>query len=102
MRQYSDFSRELIAFMTLKIIVFQIKKKTFFNFAILFLLLSGCYLVSLITGQLLHFCCQMKISKGEKYDIIVVKGRFPKEIKDTQSNVFKEFVDFTGFDTKKK
>ena len=73
-----------MAFMTLKTIVFQTKKKNFFNFAILFLLLSLCYLVSLITGQ------------------IFVARKFSKEIGVTQSYVFKEFIDFTGFDTENK
>ena len=58
-----------MAFITLKTIVFQ-NKKTRFNFAIFFLLLSVCYLVSL----------------RAKNDITVVMRRSQKYL------IFKEFV----------
>ena len=63
-----------MAFMTLKTIVFQNEKN--FNCAILFLLLSVCYLLSLIKG----------------IDDIFFQGKVTKEIGVTKSNVFKEFV----------
>ena len=47
--------------MALKTIVFQ--KITLFNFAILLFLLSICYLVSLITGQIWYYWCPEKLSK---------------------------------------
>ena len=34
--------------------------------------------------------------------LLLLKGRFQKGISVTQSNVFEEFIYFTGFDTKKK
>ena len=52
MSRYFDISRLMMAFMTLKRIVLQNKEKTLFNFAILFLLLSLGYLVSLIKRQI--------------------------------------------------
>ena len=64
-----------MAFMTLKTIVFQNEKK--FNFAILFLLLSVGYLVSLIKGKIRHYFCQGKLSKA---------------IGVTKSNVLRESV----------
>ena len=66
----SDISRSLMAFMTLKTIVFQIKENTF-NFAISFLLLSVFYLISLISG---------------KYDFIGVSGRCQKGLVSQNSN----------------
>ena len=75
-----------MAFMTLKTIVLQIKK-TFCNFAILLHFFSICFLVSLITSPIRHYYCQRKVPRG---------------IGVTQSNVFKEFVDFIGFDTEKR
>ena len=38
-------------------------KKKHINFEIWFLFLSVCYLVSLITGQIWHYCCQKKVPK---------------------------------------